>query len=94
VEIRPRGDRGVDAGGGPVPVVTRDRPTRRGLLAAGAAALTGLAGRSGARSTDTTTTTATATPAPETTAETVVAIPDDRVPENLAFGPDGALYTS
>jgi sugar lactone lactonase YvrE len=79
---------------------------------AGAAAATGLAGCSGARSTSTATTTdsptdtatpaaeATETPTPTSTptdgatpaAETVVAIPDDRVPENLAFGPDGALF--
>lgn len=30
--------------------------------------------------------------APTRSVETVVSVPGDRVPENLAFGPDGALY--
>jgi hypothetical protein len=103
VEICPRNDRGVDDGGGPGPVVTRDRPTRRGLLAAGAAALTGLAGCSGARPTGTTTTTGPATPVPETATETTTPTPTDGVtvadaadwlvfPSDVLFGPDGGLF--
>jgi sugar lactone lactonase YvrE len=81
--------------------------TRRDLLAAGAA-LCGLAGCSGADSggettTVTETSTATATDTPTRTAtgtgtptgarvETLVSIPGDRVPENMAFDADGNLY--
>jgi hypothetical protein len=58
--------------------MTDRRVTRRRLLAAGgAAALGGVAGCAAA---------------PRRTVETVVAIPGERVPENLAFGPDGALH--
>jgi len=58
--------------------MTDRRTTRRRLLAAGgAAALGSVAGCAAA---------------PRWRVETVVAVPGDRVPENLAFGPDGALY--
>lgn len=58
--------------------MTASRLRRRDLLAAGAGAA--LAGLAGCATTST------------RTVETVVSIPGERVPENLAFGPDGALY--
>ena len=42
--------------------------------------------------TETETATATETPTPPGQVETLVSIPDDRVPENMAFGPEGDLY--
>lgn len=81
----------------------RDTPsTRRDVLTAGVAATLGLAGCAGSdpSSNESSTepeTTSNATADTESTSppgavETVVSIPGERVPENLAFGPDGSLY--
>lgn len=54
--------------------MTDRRVTRRRLLAAGGTAALGVAGCAAT---------------PRRTVETVVAVPGERVPENLAFGPSG-----
>ena len=80
-----------------------DSFTRRGLLASGVAVTLGLAGCAGTESSSTptessteTTATATATDTPTATpassVETVISLPGERVPENLAFDTDGNLY--
>lgn len=56
--------------------------TRRGILAGGLGVTIGLAGCAGSGSTT----------APAGPVETVVSVPGDRVPENMAFDADGNLY--
>ena len=61
--------------------MTPDSFTRRGMLVSSVAATFGLGGCIGSEPS-----------ADETLVETVVSIPGERVPENMAFGADGNLY--